>query len=44
MEEDKLFMEQVNEYEILVVDILFEGMKMCEVLQANVLIEKMFNF
>ena len=33
--------EQVHEYENLVADILAEGMKMCEVLQVNVLIEKL---
>lgn len=34
-------MEQVHEYENLVANLLLEGMKMCEVLQANVLIEKL---
>ena len=39
--DDKPIMDQVHEYENLVADILAEGMKMCEVLQANVLIEKL---
>ena len=39
--DDKSIMEQVHVYENLVADILAEGMKMCEVLQANVLIEKL---
>lgn len=34
-------MDQVHEYENLVAEILAEGMKMCEILQANVLIEKL---
>ncbi|KAK8609373.1 hypothetical protein V6N13_061822 [Hibiscus sabdariffa] len=34
-------MDQVHDYEKLVSDILAEGMKMCEVLQANVLVEKL---
>ncbi|KAM3340506.1 hypothetical protein P3S68_030377 [Capsicum galapagoense] len=33
-------MEQVHEYEHLTVDVLNEGMKMCEILQANVLLKK----
>ncbi|KAL0295039.1 UNVERIFIED_CONTAM: hypothetical protein Sangu_2514600 [Sesamum angustifolium] len=33
-------MDQVHEYENLVADVLSEGMKMCDVLQANVLLEK----
>lgn len=33
-------MEQLHEYENLTAAVLNEGMKMCEVLQANVLIEK----
>ncbi|PWA51807.1 hypothetical protein CTI12_AA414860 [Artemisia annua] len=33
-------MEQVHAYENLVTDVLNEGMKMCEILQANVLLEK----
>ena len=39
--DDKPVMEQFHEYENLVADILAENMKMCEVLQANVLIEKL---
>ena len=41
MVDDKPIMEQVHEYENLVADILAEGMKMCEILQANFLIEKL---
>ncbi|XP_070043120.1 uncharacterized protein [Nicotiana tomentosiformis] len=33
-------MEQVHEYENLTADIFNEGMEMCEILQANVLLEK----
>ncbi|KAL0418895.1 UNVERIFIED_CONTAM: hypothetical protein Sradi_1303000 [Sesamum radiatum] len=33
-------MDQVHEYENLVADVLNEGMNMCDVLQANVLLEK----
>jgi len=33
-------MEQVHVYENLCAEVLNEGMKMCEILQANVLIEK----
>ena len=33
-------MEQVHVYENLRAEVLNEGMKMCEILQANVLIEK----
>ena len=40
MVDDKPIMEQVHEYENLVTDVLNEGMKMCEILQANVLLEK----
>ncbi|CAJ2637428.1 unnamed protein product [Trifolium pratense] len=40
MSDDKPIMEQIHEYENLVGDILNEGMKMCEILQANVLLEK----
>lgn len=40
MLDDKSIMEQVHQYENLVGDILNEGMKMCEILQANVLLEK----
>jgi len=38
--EDKPIMEQVHTYENLCAEVLNEGMKMCEILQANVLIEK----
>ena len=34
-------MNQVHVYEILVIKVLAEGLKMCEILQANVLIEKL---
>src|ERR1044072_2838318 len=40
MVDDKPVTERVHEYENLVADVLKEGMKMCEILQANVLIEK----
>ncbi|KAL0371762.1 UNVERIFIED_CONTAM: hypothetical protein Scaly_0857800 [Sesamum calycinum] len=33
-------MDQVHEYENLVADVLTKDMKMCEILQANVLLEK----
>jgi len=38
--EDKPIMEQVHVYENLCAAVLNEGMKMCEILQANVSIEK----
>ena len=38
--DDKSIMEQVRIYENLCVEVLNEGMKMCEILQANILIEK----
>ncbi|KAL4346366.1 hypothetical protein GQ457_17G015020 [Hibiscus cannabinus] len=41
MTDEKLIMDQVHDYEKPVSDILAEGMKMCEVLQANVLVEKL---
>ena len=37
---DKPIMEQVHTYENLCAKVLAKGMKMCEILQANVLIEK----
>ncbi|XP_075088212.1 uncharacterized protein LOC142170251 [Nicotiana tabacum] len=40
MVDDKPIMEQVHEYENLAVDVLNEVMEMCEVLQANVLLER----
>lgn len=40
MTDDMPIMEQLHEYENLTAAVLSEGMKMCEVLQANVLIEK----
>ncbi|XP_009629827.2 uncharacterized protein [Nicotiana tomentosiformis] len=40
MVDDKPIMEQVHEYENLTADVLNEGMEMCEILQANVLLEK----
>ncbi|KAK4386389.1 hypothetical protein Sango_2509500 [Sesamum angolense] len=36
----KSIMDQVHEYENIVADVLNEDMKMCEILQANVLLEK----
>ena len=38
--DDKPIMEQIHEYENLVADVLNEGVKMCETLQATVLLEK----
>jgi len=38
--DDKPIMEQVHVYENLCAEVLNAGMKMCEILQANVLIEK----
>lgn len=40
MADDKPVMEQVHEYENLVVNMLNEGMKLCKTLQANFLLEK----
>ncbi|KAA0051003.1 ty1-copia retrotransposon protein [Cucumis melo var. makuwa] len=40
MTTDKAVVEQIHEYENLVGNVLSEGMKMCEILQANVLLEK----
>ncbi|KAA0042258.1 ty1-copia retrotransposon protein [Cucumis melo var. makuwa] len=40
MTDDKPVVKQIHEYENLVANVLFEGMKMCEILQANVLLEK----
>ncbi|KAA0058194.1 ty1-copia retrotransposon protein [Cucumis melo var. makuwa] len=40
MTDDKPVVEQIHEYENLVANVLSEGMMMCEVLQANVLLEK----
>ena len=40
MTDDKPVVEQINKYENLVANVLSEGMKMCEILQANVLMEK----
>ncbi|XP_075076368.1 uncharacterized protein LOC142163019 [Nicotiana tabacum] len=40
MVDTKPIMEQVHEYENLTADVLNEGMEMCEILQANVLLEK----
>ncbi|KAL0323220.1 UNVERIFIED_CONTAM: hypothetical protein Sangu_1941300 [Sesamum angustifolium] len=40
MIDEKPIMDQIHEYENLVADVLSEGMKMCEILQANVLLEK----
>ncbi|KAA0032251.1 ty1-copia retrotransposon protein [Cucumis melo var. makuwa] len=38
--DDKPIVEQIHEYKNLVANILSEGIKMCEILQANVLLEK----
>ncbi|KAA0052337.1 ty1-copia retrotransposon protein [Cucumis melo var. makuwa] len=40
MTDDKPVVEKIYEYENLVANVLSEGMKMCEILQANVLLEK----
>ena len=40
MTDDKPIVEQIREYENLVVSVLSKGMKMCEILQENVLLEK----
>ena len=40
MIDDKLVVEQLHEYENLVVNVLSESMKIYEILQANVLLEK----
>ncbi|TYK30642.1 ty1-copia retrotransposon protein [Cucumis melo var. makuwa] len=40
MTDDKPVVEQIHEYENLVANVLSEGMKMCKILQANVLLEK----
>ncbi|KAL2237832.1 UNVERIFIED_CONTAM: hypothetical protein Sindi_0974900 [Sesamum indicum] len=40
MVDEKPIMDQIHEYENLVIEVLSEGMKMCEILQANVLLEK----
>ena len=40
MVDNKHVMDQVHEYENLVDDVLCEGMKMCEMLQVNMLLEK----
>ncbi|TYJ97996.1 ty1-copia retrotransposon protein [Cucumis melo var. makuwa] len=40
MTDDKPVVEQIHEYENLVANVLSEGIKMCEILQANVLLEK----
>ncbi|KAK4388216.1 hypothetical protein Sango_2428200 [Sesamum angolense] len=40
MADDKPIMDQVHEYENLVANVLSEGMKMCDILQANMLLEK----
>ncbi|KAL0349666.1 UNVERIFIED_CONTAM: hypothetical protein Sradi_4115800 [Sesamum radiatum] len=40
MIDEKPIMDQIHEYENLVADVLSKGMKMCKILQANVLLEK----
>ena len=39
MTDDKPVVEQIHEYGNLVANVLSEGMKMCEILEANVLLE-----
>ncbi|CAN1159986.1 hypothetical protein LINPERPRIM_LOCUS21963, partial [Linum perenne] len=41
IDDDKPIMEQVHVYKNLTAEVLAEGMHMCEVLQANVLIERL---
>jgi len=41
MKDGKLIISPIDEYEILVYEVLVEGMKMCEYLQASVLLEKL---
>ncbi|CAN1148821.1 hypothetical protein LINPERHAP2_LOCUS16697 [Linum perenne] len=41
MSDNLTIMDQVHTYENLTAEVLAEGMKMCEILQANVLIEKL---
>lgn len=40
MVDDKPIMDQLHDYENLTADVLNEGMKLCEIFQANVLLEK----
>ncbi|KAA0032299.1 mitochondrial outer membrane protein porin of 36 kDa-like [Cucumis melo var. makuwa] len=40
MTDDKPIMDQIHEYENLVANVLYEGMKMCEILQVNILLKK----
>ena len=40
MKDNKSIVEQIHKYENPVANVLYEGMKMCEILQANVLLEK----
>ncbi|KAK5819913.1 hypothetical protein PVK06_024947 [Gossypium arboreum] len=44
MTNDKLIIDQVHAYKKLVSNILAKGMKMSEILQANVLIEKLLKY
>lgn len=41
MSDDKPILQQVHEYEYLYADIIAEGMKICEMFQANCLLEKL---
>ena len=41
MSDDKPVLQQVHEYEYLCADIIAEGMKICEMFQANCLLEKL---
>ena len=40
MVDEKSIMEHVHLYENLTIDVLSEGMNMCEILKENVLLEK----
>ena len=40
MMDEKLMVEQIHEYENLMVNVLSKGMMMCEILQADVLLEE----
>ena len=44
MTDDKPVVEQIHEYENLVANVLSKGMKMCEILQAKVLLETFLPF
>ena len=43
MTDDKPIVKQIHEYKNMVANVLFEGMKMYEILQANVLLAPSWN-